>query len=106
MAMPEIPDLKPDIQLDQDEVIKVLLTSLALEELSLAHITNAEAEKLQSVLKNSSNLDELMEANEAVTKALKTVIKKEILLQDKFENILELLKAKERKKYHRSHNIH
>ncbi len=96
MGMPEIPDLKPNIIVKREDVVNLLLLSVALEELGLAHIINAEAEKLQEVLKKHCKLDELFEANEAVVKAMKTVIKKEILLQFKFENILELIKDKKK----------
>jgi hypothetical protein len=97
MGMPEVPDIKPRIDLKKEDVINLLLLSIALEEISLAHIINAEAEKLQEVLDKSCKLEELLEVNEAVNKALRTVVKKEILLQFKFENVLELIKDK--KKY-------
>lgn len=96
MAMPEIPDMKPRIDLNIEDVINLLLVSIALEELSLAHIINAEAEKLQEALGKGCKYEDLLEVNEAVNKALRTVIKKEILLQFKFENVLELIKHKKK----------
>ena len=79
--------------------------SIAFEELGLAHLINAEAEKLQGAIgtlvdKNgqpvnpliqAESLAELLEANREVEKVLRTIIKKEMLLQFKFENILEFL---------------
>jgi hypothetical protein len=50
MSMPNIPDIKPEINITLEETIKLLLASIALEELSLAHIMNAEAEKIQEVI--------------------------------------------------------
>lgn len=50
LSFPNIPNIKPDIDLDEEDVLSLLLASIALEELSLAHIMNAEAEKLQAVL--------------------------------------------------------
>jgi hypothetical protein len=97
MGMPEVPDIKPRIDVKKEDVINLLLLSIALEEISLAHIINAEAEKLQEVLDKNCKLDDLLEVNEAVTKALRTVIKKEILLQFKFENVLELIKDKKKR---------
>ncbi len=94
MGMPEIPDIRPKIDIDKEDVINLLLISIALEELSLAHIVNAEAEKIQKVIEDCSSLKELMEIDEAVGRILKDVIKKEMLLQFKFENILDLLKLK------------
>jgi hypothetical protein len=46
MSMPNIPDIKPKIELSFEETVLLLLSSIALEELSLAHIMNAEAKKL------------------------------------------------------------
>jgi hypothetical protein len=50
--MPTIPDIKPKIEIKFEETIVLLLSSIALEELGLAHIINAEAEKIQEVVKN------------------------------------------------------
>lgn len=50
MSTPNIPDICPDICLCFEDVIKLLLSSIALEELGLAHIINAEGEKIQSFL--------------------------------------------------------
>ncbi len=92
MSMPNIPDIKPDIDITFEETIKLLLASIALEELSLAHIMNAEAEKIQEVVKCSGGkLDSLLCIDDSVEKILRDVIKKEILLEFKFENVLELL---------------
>ncbi|MBB5173625.1 hypothetical protein [Texcoconibacillus texcoconensis] len=97
MSMPNIPDIDPTINLEREDVINLLLASVALEELGLAHIINAEAEKIQAALGTLPNtnleeatLSELMEVNESVNKTLKTVVKKEMLLQFKLEDILEL----------------
>ena len=51
MGMPNIPDIKPKIEVSFEESVNLLLASIALEELSLAHIMNAEAEKIQEVVK-------------------------------------------------------
>ncbi len=73
-----------------------MLLSIALEELSLAHVLNAEAEKLQKIKDRSSKLGDIFEANENFNKTLRTLIKKEILLEFKFENVLELLKKRKK----------
>ena len=71
----------------------MLLASIALEELSLAHIINAEAEKIQEVIKSSgcNKTHELIFIDKSVEKVLRDVIKKEMLLEFNFENILELI---------------
>jgi PP-loop superfamily ATP-utilizing enzyme len=96
MGMPDIPDIRPKIEIDKEDVISLLLISIALEEISLAHLVNAEALKLQEAIEKKCKFDEMMEVNEAVVRALKTVIKKEMLLQFKFENILDLMKDKDK----------
>jgi len=94
--MPELPDFSPHINIDRDDAINLLLTSIALEELSLAHIMNAEGEKLQKVIGDEdSTFDVLMEANRSVEKMLRNVIKKEMLLQFKLEDVIELIDEKD-----------
>ena len=100
MGMPNIPDIKPDIDISFEETIKLLLSSIAMEELSLAHIMNAEAEKIQEVTKcgGSNKMNDLLCIDKSVDRVLRDVIKKEILLQFKFENVLELLDKNKREK--------
>lgn len=97
MSFPNIPDVHPDIDLDINDIISLLLASIAFEELGLAHIINAEAEKIQSVLGTlcgqtpaNPTVNELIAIDNSVGRTLRNVIKKEILLDFKFENILEL----------------
>ncbi|MCH5586712.1 hypothetical protein MK805_17415 [Shimazuella sp. AN120528] len=101
MSFPNIPNITPKISLSENDSISLLLSSIALEELALAHIVNAEAEKIQFVLgtlpgtKNLINppyvtISDLLTINTDVRKTLQDVIKKEMLLQFKLENILQL----------------
>lgn len=98
MSMPNIPDIKPRIEISFEETIVLLLSSIALEELSLAHIMNAEAEKIQEVVKGPgcNKYDELIGIDKSVERILRDVIKKEMLLEFKLENILELLNTKKK----------
>lgn len=99
MSFPNIPNITPHISLTRCETVNLLLSSIALEEIALAHIINAEAEKIQFVLgtlhphlsPEPPNLSQLLEINHSVRGTLHDVIKKEILLQMKFENVLTLL---------------
>ncbi|WP_340024819.1 hypothetical protein MHI24_06755 [Paenibacillus sp. FSL K6-1096] len=50
MSNPNIPNISPTVTLTRDDVINLLLSSIAMEELALAHIINAEGEKIQFVL--------------------------------------------------------
>jgi hypothetical protein len=93
MSMPNIPDITPNINITREEVINLLLASIALEELGLAHIINAEGEKIQAVIGDSkcNKLEDLVKIDKSVQTTLRDVIKKEILLEFKLENILELI---------------
>lgn len=103
MGMPNIPDIKPEINIDTEETINILLASIALEELGLAHIINAEGEKIQEMLlrHKCEKLDDYIRLNDSVTKTLQTIIKQEMLLQFKFENILSLIDKSQRPKKHK-----
>lgn len=100
MGMPNIPDIKPVIDISFEETIKLLLSSIAMEELSLAHIMNAEAEKIQEVTKccAPNKMNDLLCIDKSVDRVLRDVIKKEILLQFKFENVLDLFDKNIREK--------
>lgn len=99
MSMPNIDNINPEISLTIEEVINLLLASIALEEIGLAHIINAEGEKLQAALGTLTeggtplvtNIDDLVTINDSVEQTLKTIIKKEMLLQFKLENTMDLM---------------
>ncbi|MCM3693944.1 hypothetical protein [Neobacillus niacini] len=102
MSFPNIPNITPLISVTTEQTVPLLLASIALEELALAHIMNAEAEKLQFVLGTLDDtgvtfspaevsLGDLLDVNTSVQRTLRDVIKKEMLLEFKFENILDLI---------------
>lgn len=101
MSFPIIPNITPLLSVTVGQTVPLLLSSIALEELALAHIMNAEAEKLQFVLGTLEtditftpaevSLADLLEVNSSVQRTLRDVIKKEMLLEFKFENILDLI---------------
>ncbi|MCD8500378.1 MAG: hypothetical protein LRY71_00190 [Bacillaceae bacterium] len=91
MSMPNIPDIKPDIRLEREEVINLLLASIALEEIGLSHILNAEGEKLQKGIEKADCIEDLLEINKSVEKAVAFGYKKKkMLLQFKLEDALEI----------------
>lgn len=96
MSFPSIPQITPTISLNRSQVVNLLLASVALEEMGLAHIINVEGEKLQAVLHTlhrkcgSIHHPNLIEINREVRRTLQTVLKSQILLQSKLEDILEI----------------
>ena len=48
MSMPTFPVVDPPI--DREDAVNQILSSIAMEELGLSHILNAEGEKLQYIL--------------------------------------------------------
>lgn len=94
MSMPTIPNITPTININREEVINLLLASIALEELGLAHVINAEGEKIQCLTTpgKCGKFEDLIKIDESVERVLRDVIKKEMLLEFKFENVLDLCK--------------
>lgn len=98
MSMPKIPDMDVNIKITREDAVNLLIASVGLEELSLAHILNAEGEKIQYVLgtldgatpMEEVTICDILEINKSVEKILKDVIKTELLLQFKLEDAIEL----------------
>ena len=87
MAEPEVPERT------QEEALTDLLTSIALEETALAHIINAEGEKIQAIAQlledGEIEPDEAIELQKEVGKMMRNPIKKQILLQFKLEDVMD-----------------
>ncbi len=90
MSRPKIP------KREQEEAIIDAIESMALEEAALAHLVNAEAEKLQAVVEKGhfKSAKKLVKLQESILKVLRTVTKSQMLLQFKLED-LKQLKEKE-----------
>ena len=92
MSQANIPDINPNITVTFEEAVNLLLASIALEELGLAHLINAEAEKIQHVIAMSGvTVGQLLDVNASVRKVLQDIIKKEMLLQFKLETVTGML---------------
>ena len=87
MGEPDVPERT------QEEALTDLLTSIALEETALAHIINAEGEKIQAIAQlledGEIEPDEAIELQKEVGKMMRNPIKKQILLQFKLEDVLD-----------------
>ena len=99
MSQPSIPNITPDIDINLEEAITLQVAAIALEELGLAHLINAEAEKIQAVLgtleprslPEAPTFAQLLEIDQAVENVLERVIMKEMILLFKLERLLEFL---------------
>lgn len=83
MSQSNIPNITPVITVSRDDAINLLLSSIAMEELGLSHIINAEGEKLQYVLGTlpgltgpGATLSDLLLMNESVRSTLQDLTKK------------------------------
>ncbi|WGV59988.1 hypothetical protein QIH01_02280 [Brevibacillus brevis] len=96
MSQANIPNITPTITVTRDDAINLLLTSIAIEELSLGHIIHAEAEKMQYAIGTlpgltvPASVSDLLLVNASVRQTLQDVTKKEMLLQSKLDNILSV----------------
>ena len=91
MTTPQFP--KSDEILSCEEVINAILTSIALEEIGLSHILNAEGEKIQYVLKHCADTRTVIEINESVSAVLDRVIDLQFILKNKMR-LAEKLESK------------
>ena len=79
MGMPII-DVK-----DRCDAINDLIESVALGEAALAHILNAEGEKLQAVIAKKPCTEELLKVNDSVQRMVTAITRLEVILQTKLE---------------------
>ncbi|WP_337692301.1 hypothetical protein [Bacillus mycoides] len=99
MSQANLPNITPNISITNNQSIALLLSSIALEEMSLAHIINAEAEKIQFIIGTLDTTitpppittSNLFMVNQDVRNTLKSVIKKEMLLEMKLKQIINLI---------------
>ncbi len=96
MSMPTIPSINAQIDVTRDDALNIILSSIGMEELSLAHIVNAEAEKIQFALgtletaTEAASIEQIMEVNTSAKKMLRDVIKNQMLIGMKMEDTMEL----------------
>ncbi|AWX58432.1 MULTISPECIES: hypothetical protein [Brevibacillus] len=76
MSQANLPNITPTITLTRDDAIHLLLSSIAIEELGLGHIINAEGEKLQFILETlpgvtapPATISDLLNINQSVQTA-------------------------------------
>ncbi|MBZ5518454.1 BclA C-terminal domain-containing protein [Bacillus sp. KS1] len=94
MSQPNLPNITPVVTLSRDDTINLLLSSIAMEELGMAHILNAEGEKIQYALGTipgltgpPASLTDILNLNESVRDTLDSLMKQELLLGSKLDSI-------------------
>lgn len=102
MSMPTFPE--NGINLTKEQAFHMLLGSIAMEELALSHIMNAEGEKLQYILgtlpggQNSCACptpQEVLEVNRSITELLEQVTQSQLLLKNKLTQVLKAMEGSE-----------
>ncbi len=93
MSMPKFPS-DPE-SMTREDAINQIISSIAMEELGLSHILNAEGEKLQYVLGTLSgssglnpSVDELLQVNKSVQQTLSSAMQSQMFLQNKMASAL------------------
>ena len=87
MGMPQI-DCMP---IKKESALTSLLQSIALQEATLAHILNAEGEKIQRVVCEAKCVDDLLSVNESVADTIQAVSTLEEMLKDKAIAVIDEL---------------
>jgi hypothetical protein len=97
LSQANLPNITPSITLTRDDAVNLLLSSIALEELGLSHIINAEGEKLQFVLGTlpgvtgpTATITDILNVNDSIQGTLKTLMQKELILANKLESVLSI----------------
>jgi hypothetical protein len=90
MSMPKFPD--KDKILSFEDAVNAILTSIAMEELALSHILNAEGEKIQYILaKKCSSTHDIISVNDSVASLISKITDLQFLLKAKLQLTKELI---------------
>ena len=95
MSFPNIPDINPYINITLEDAVNLLLTSIALEEVSLSKLMDAETCKILCVLNDCKHKDcvlhDAIEINKSVDNTIQNMIKLQMLLQFKLEKVKDII---------------
>ena len=72
------------------EAASQIMGSIALGEAALAHIMNAEGEKIQTAIANTNDIDKMLEVNASVANMLEHVNRLEQTLLAKLQLLIDL----------------
>lgn len=95
MSFPNIPDIDPKVNLTLEDAVSLLLASIALEEISVSKLMDAETDKILCVVQGCGSgsclPQDALAVNRSVDATIKDLIKFQMLLQFKLENVSGLL---------------
>ena len=98
MSLPSFPNIDPPIK--REDAVNQILSSIAMEELGMSHILNAEGEKLQYILGTlpglsgpAATVKDVLNANESVKELLETATQNQLLLKSKMQCALDTTPA-------------
>lgn len=96
MSQPSIPNITPLITVTKRETISLLLGSIAMNELSMSHIINAEAEKIQAFVQYaersmSIKTKDYIQFNNAVSKFMEEITMEHWLSLNKLDRVIQLV---------------
>ncbi|MFB5762025.1 hypothetical protein [Paenibacillus medicaginis] len=96
MSQPSIPNITPLITVTKKETISLLLGSIAMNELSMSHIINAEAEKMQAFVQHaersmSIKTKDYIQFNNTVSKFMEEIIMEHWLSLNKLDRVIQLV---------------
>lgn len=96
MSMPNFPSISPEIT--REKALNMILASIAMEELGLSHIINAEGEKIQYVLNEltcktgyGASVEDILAVNKSVESLLEILMQNQMFLKSKMERVLEIM---------------
>lgn len=91
------PDPGNSFSLTREDATNQIISSIAMENLALSHILNAEGEKIQYVLRDFSQeggrnatIDDVLATNDSVRTMLRTVANYQMLLYNKLFSAINL----------------
>lgn len=95
MSFPNISDIDPYMNITFEDAIHLLLTSIAIEEVSLSKLMDAETGKLLHAVhackQKKIALPDVIKLNKSVNHTVKDMLKLHMLLQSKLDQIQDLL---------------
>mgnify|MGYP002510747770 CR=1 FL=1 len=98
MSLPSFPNIDPLIK--REDAVNQILSSIAMEELGMSHILNAEGEKLQYILGTlpglsgpAATVKDVLNANESVKDLLEATTQNQLLLRSKMQCALDTTPA-------------